>query len=345
MKKIFCVTVALLFLGTSCAKNNSEQTLQGISTQYNIERVGFFYIGGENISRQATGIMGDTDDYIRAHQISVLYLTPANTTSKAPVVMLPGFGITAETYLETPDGRPGWAMDFVRKGYPVYIVEPSHTSRSGIDSGFYLTPNPDGTPRQLFTWGGKQVWLRWGLGPEYGTPFPDGRFDTKYYDQVVSSFTAIETDRIDGARQIEYRLESTVGAVVDLLEKTGPATLLVHSAAGIPAFEIIRRHPELVNAIINVEPLGCPGDNPETIQNVAFLSVFGDHMEVRPEMPARQKACQKTVNHVKTKGLPAKMLDLPKMGIKGNSHLMMMENNSADIAAMMMQWLATVEEK
>lgn len=33
-------------------------------------------------------------------------------------------------------------------------------------------------------------------------------------------------------------------------------------------------------------------------------------------------------------------MSLPDMGIKGNSHMLMMDNNSADIAAMIVDWLA-----
>ncbi len=34
------------------------------------------------------------------------------------------------------------------------------------------------------------------------------------------------------------------------------------------------------------------------------------------------------------------MIDLPEIGIKGNSHMLMMDRNNAEIAAVIQDWLA-----
>ena len=115
--------MALCWLVGGCA---------GTDARGGIARVGFGYHGGEQLRRSGTGILGDTNDTIRAHQLAVLRLEPT-VAAGDPVIMLPGYGLAADTYLETPDGREGWAMDFVRSGRKVFVVEPSHTTRSGID--------------------------------------------------------------------------------------------------------------------------------------------------------------------------------------------------------------------
>lgn len=304
----------------------------------NIDRVGFEFVGGETVARPATGILGDTPDEIRAHQIAVLSLHPAVAKPSWPIVLLPGFGIVADTYLQTPDGREGWAMDFVRDGHPVYVVEPSHTARSGIDSGFYMRKDANGDTPQLFSWGAKSVWPRWGLGPRYGEQFDDSRWRLEDYPRIVAAFTAIETDRIAGAHQIDYQLESNVAGLVALLQRIGPAILVAHSASGVAAYTIAARNPKLLRAVISVEPLGCLlAVNGTTA--LPTLSIFGDHMEVRPQMPARREECRQLVAATQAAGMPAQLLDLPALGIRGNSHLMMMENNSREIAMRMLNWL------
>lgn len=79
----------------------------------------------------------------------------------------------------------------------------------------------------------------------------------------------------------------------------------------------------LLLAVINIEPVGCPAGTIEEFPDVPALSMFADHMEVREQMPVRQQECQKVVDALSERGVAAKMLALPVMGILGNSHLPM----------------------
>ena len=301
-----------------------------------VERIGFFYRGGEDRPHPATGIFGDIADSVRVHQVAVLSLHPSVPARTTPVVMLPGFGIAVETFLQTPDGRPGWAMELVAEGYTVYLVEPSHTTRSGIDSAAYRGSDATGT---LFTWGREHVWTRWGLGPEYGVAAADGRFPVDAWDQVVASFTAIETDVVDGAHNIAYQLDSNVAGITAVLEEIGPAIIFTHSASGVPVFAVANRTPGLVAAIVAIEPVGCPAADGAVFDRLPVLAVFGDHMQWRPQMPERRDQCRAVVDAVAARSLPARMLDLPAMGIEGNSHLLYLEDNSSDLLALVLDWL------
>jgi hypothetical protein len=42
---------------------------------------------------------------------------------------------------------------------------------------------------------------------------------------------------------------------------------------------------------------------------------------------------------LRASGVRADELDLPKMGIRGNSHMLMMDRNSDEIAALVQKWL------
>ena len=306
-----------------------------------ISRVRAFSLGGAPTPATHTGIQGDIADDVFSGQINVLAVLADSGGAKPPLVMLPGFGLAASIYLETPDGREGWAMDAVRRGHDVYLVEPAHSARAGINPDPF-TAAQLGTPSEaplLFTWGREHVWTRWGLGPKYPELFSDSRFPEADYDNVIRMYSAIGVESITGPSMIEYQLEDNVAGLAELLKKTGPAVLVVHSAAGVAGFEVARRQPSEVLAVVNVEPVGCPTEDIGRWSGTAVLSVFGDHMEVRPQMPVRQRECQKTVDHLRNLGTPAAMFALPELGIKGNSHLLMSESNSSDLMNQILDWL------
>ena len=138
-----------------------------------IARVGFFYRGGEDLAHPATGIFGDVADSVRAHQVAVLSLHPAEPTrthpsSSCPVSVLPSKP-SCKRRMAATAGRSGWSRP----------VTPSTSSSRrtrrapGLDSSKYRGEAATAT---LFTWGREHVWTRWGLGPEYGVAAENGRF-------------------------------------------------------------------------------------------------------------------------------------------------------------------------
>src|SRR5258705_11065510 len=90
---------------------------------------------------------------IMVGQMFVQYQVPKNRTRPYPVVMVPGGGQTASNFLSTPDGRRGWADDFVANGYAVYVVDQSGRGRSGFFGDVYgRTRKPSvGNVEQRFT--------------------------------------------------------------------------------------------------------------------------------------------------------------------------------------------------
>ena len=126
-------------------------------------------------------------------------------------------------------------------------------------------------------------------------------------------------------------------ALVKLLERTGPAILIVHSASGGTGLEATRTRPDLVKAIVAVEVVGSPTDPEDVRKHFAdkvFIGVFGDHFDVRP-MSGRREACETTARLIRTAGGKAEVIWLPKLGIRGNTHLLMQDNNNDAIAQML----------
>ncbi|KAL5119644.1 hypothetical protein ACEQ8H_002490 [Pleosporales sp. CAS-2024a] len=63
-------------------------------------------------------------------QIYVERLTPPKPTQRYPLVFIAGAGQTGTNFLETPDGRPGWASFFLDRGYVVYLSDQASRGRS-----------------------------------------------------------------------------------------------------------------------------------------------------------------------------------------------------------------------
>ena len=70
-------------------------------------------------------------------------MVPRQVRSPYPIVFLHGAGQTGVDWLQTPDGRPGWAYNFLEMGYVVYLQDFPARGRS------QCVPGVDGTPGQL----------------------------------------------------------------------------------------------------------------------------------------------------------------------------------------------------
>lgn len=68
------------------------------------------------------------------HQMYVQHwrASPAAPSRKGPLVMVHGGSHTGTTWTTTPDGRPGWAMLFVERGWDVHVVDWPGVGRSGF---------------------------------------------------------------------------------------------------------------------------------------------------------------------------------------------------------------------
>ena len=135
-------------------------------------------------------------------------------------------------------------------------------------------------------------------------------------------------------------------ALEALLRRTGPAVLMPHSAGGPVIFNTARRNPDLVSAIVVLEPTGCPtaAEDVESIAHIPFLAVYGDYIESRNQT-GRLESCRATAALVREMGGRGEMLELTEQGIRGNSHMLMQDDNSAAIAARVMDWLESLESQ
>jgi len=138
---------------------------------------------------------------------------------------------------------------------------------------------------------------------------------------------------------------NTVNALAALLDRIGPSVVIVHSQSGTYGLDLVRRRPKLVRALVTVEG-GCDGftdkDAASAFAGVPALSLWGDNSvgPSRPSTATRGATAARRRQRDQAAGGRATLTVLPEIGIKGNSHMMMMDKNNLQVAEVILKWLA-----
>jgi pimeloyl-ACP methyl ester carboxylesterase len=207
-----------------------------------IAKEGYLFAGGKYVDRP--------DGHYMVGQAYVEYQIPAHRTHPYPIVMIEGGGQTGSNFTGTPDGREGWAQYFLRQGYATYVVDQPGRGRSAYDPDYGKTvTRPAVFAERLFTaperfnkWPQAKLHSQWpGTGME-GDPV----FDQFYAEQVQSTGQGSKMQALNR------------DAVAALLDTIGPAIVMTHSQSGAYGWPIADARPNLVKAIVAVEPSGPP---------------------------------------------------------------------------------------
>jgi len=229
------VGVAAAALVASVSEGRAQQPLV-------IAKQGNFFAGGSyNARGQVVG------------QMYVEYQIPKHRTQRYPIILVHGGGQIGSGWWRTPDGREGWAQYFLRRGYAVYVVDQPARGRSAYNSD--LGPLSD--PFDVL--GAQQLWA----ATERFNLWPAARLHTQWVGQAVEGdhtfdqFMKAQSDWLPlPSNALQEDLTAT--ALVALLDAIGPAILVPHSQPGWPAWLVADRRPNLVKALVQLEPGGPP---------------------------------------------------------------------------------------
>ena len=75
------------------------------------------------------------------------------------------------------------------------------------------------------------------------------------------------------------------------------------------------------------------------LRNVPVLLVYGDYIAQDSRWPAIRANGVRFGEAVRAAGGHVDVVDLPERGIRGNSHMIMMDRNSDQVAEVVQQWL------
>ena len=280
------------------------------------------------------------------------YQVPQNAKA-LPIVMLHGAFQSARSWETTSDGREGFQTLFLRRGFPVYLVDQPRRGRAG-NSTVAASVEPARNDQLFFDQ------FRIGKWPNY---FDNVQFDRQpeTRDQFFRSVTP-NTGPFDAGMISD--------AMSALFAKIGPAILFTHSQGGGPGWLTAIKSPN-VKAIVAFEPgsgfifpqgelppampsaagtlspEGVPLSDFQKLTHVPIVIYYGDNFPVEPTAErgqdnwrVRLAMARLWVDAINRHGGDARLVHLPEIGIRGNTHFLMSDLNNVQIADLVSQFLA-----
>jgi pimeloyl-ACP methyl ester carboxylesterase len=334
MRRLATSTVALAL--TAVAAHADDIVLRGM---------GSFHVGGRIVEvrgkpvRDIVRVPGgppsklDPNGEYQVEQMYVQYFLPKDRKGTVPLLMWHGGGLTGVTFETTPDGREGWLNMFVRKGWDVYVSDAVERGRSGFASPDVWRDEPVfltyADPFERFRIGaGEGSWnpepAKRKLMP--GVQFPVDAY-ANYMKQTVPRW--LSTD------------DAVIAGYIALVDKVCPCVLLTHSQGGAFGLKVAEARPEKIKAVVAVE--SASAGNPAkaaALRDVPVLMVFGDNVDLHPRWIAYRKLDLDYAAAVRAAGGKVDVINLPDVGVMGNSHMVMMDRNNGAVADVIQKWLA-----
>lgn len=257
-------------------------------------------------------------------------MAPAPRRGAVPLMLWHGGGLTGACWETTPDGREGWQHFFLRREWEVVVSDAVERGRSGW---MRIPEETGGIPVTLTV---ENPWERFRIGtgtPQDGALLPGNRFPgdreswANFIRQCVPRFTT--TDAL------------TLEAYGALLGRMGPSVVVAHSQGGFFAWRAAQEWPDQVRALVLVEPASTGlAEKVAALRGIPVLMIYGDYIEGDPRWPAIRARGLAFADAVRAVGGRVDVVDLPAIGIRGNSHMIQMDRNSDEVAGLVQDWLA-----
>ncbi|MGO4377010.1 alpha/beta hydrolase [Pseudoduganella sp. RAF53_2] len=350
---LMAAAAAMTTLVAGCAtkSNGAGNVAIGAIT---IQSQGSFAIGGTVLKTPGSF---DNNNPTSAGQsfhgdhLYAFYQVPLNPRP-LPIVMLHGAFQSARSWETTSDGREGFQTLFLRRGFPVYLVDQPRRGRAGnstVAASVAPTPND-----QLFF-----DQFRIGKWPTY---FENVQFD--HTPETLNQFFRSVTPSTG-----PYDAGVISDAMAALLKKTGPAILFTHSQGGGPGW-LTAVKTQNVKAIVAFEPgsgfIFPQGELPPAMPSAAgtlapevvsaedfdkltripIVIYYGDNFPSEPTTErgqdnwrVRLAMARMWVDALNKHGGDARLVHLPEVGIRGNTHFIMSDLNNVQIAGLVSTFL------
>ena len=332
MKSVLLLSLAALLLG-------------GPARAADIAEIGSFHVGGRAVTLEglpkreivfspgAPPLLVDPNGEFQVEQMYVQYVRQAAPRARYPLLLWHGGGLTGVTWETKPDGGPGWQSFFIGAGHDVYVsdaVERGRASWARYPEVFKTEP--------LFRTQ-KEVWGLFRFGETYD-PDPAKRVA---YPGVQFPVDSLAQFMKQGVPRWATNDAPTQAAYDLLVQKICPCIIITHSQGGNFGFTAALHAPDKVKALISIEPSGAPEPakaDISALKSVPHLVVYGDNLGGNAFW---QKILPNTLRYqaaLAAQGGVSDLIELPKQGIYGNTHMLMMDRNSDQVAGIVQDWMA-----
>jgi len=313
------------------------------SAPISLKEMGSFHVGGRDVTiagkpvREVVFSPGgipakvDPNGVYTVEQMYVQYFIPSEQRGRLPLLMWHGGGLTGVTYETTPDGREGWLNYFVKKGWAVYNSDAVERGRAGwamypdVFKGepVFLTKE---NPFERFRIG--QGAGSYNRDPAKMRVLPGNQFPVEAYENFVKQ----------GVPRWTTTDDAIIRAYIALVDKVCPCVVLVHSQSGLFGAMVAEARPDKVKALVMVEPANG-GKEGTKLKNTPVLAIYGDYIEGDARWPKIRQIGYNYYDNVRKGGGSVDVVNLPQVGIRGNSHMIMMDKNSDQVAGLIQKWL------
>jgi pimeloyl-ACP methyl ester carboxylesterase len=323
--------------------------LGACATGMQVQEIGSMHVGGRPLTLSglpardivftagAPPFRSDPNGDFETGQMYVQYVKLATPKARYPLLMIHGGGLTGVTWETKPDGQPGWQMFFLRAGHDTYVADAVERGRAS------WSRYPEIYAAEPIFRTKKEAWELFRIGPSnsYQTDparrvaFPATQFPTGAFEQFAKQGVPRWATN-DAATQAAYNAA---------VQKLCPCVIIVHSQGGNFAFSAALAAPGKVKALVAVEPSGAPDPSKVSLaglKETPHLFVWGDYLDRHDLWKKITPAVNRYRDALRSAGVRADEIELPKIGIRGNSHMLMMDRNSDQIAGLVQQWLERV---
>jgi pimeloyl-ACP methyl ester carboxylesterase len=255
-------------------------------------------------------------------------------------------------YQRTADGRPGWAYVFAARGYRVVVPDWPGTGRSGYIAPEALDGNTvvDGLGALMRSLGSKVILLTHSMSGAYGwrlaelnhdlvdtvvgvAPAPPGNIQ-KPAPVYSETETRIETQA--SGRRASIDKDKPVLPTRDFVERKliGESRFFPRDRLAEYAASLRPTPPRLALERQNVHGSQLRIADPQRLAGKRILVITEtDDLDHARDVDGA------IVTWLKAHGAAAEFCFLGNRGIIGNGHMLMMEENSNEIAGIIMDWL------
>ncbi|HLJ45510.1 MAG TPA: alpha/beta fold hydrolase [Bryobacteraceae bacterium] len=341
---------------------SAQETRKSKPQPLMIQEQGSFAVGGSIITapgtfdpiRQGAYNPAGTDpagQTLHGDHAYVFYQVPVDAR-KLPLVFWHGHGQSARTWETTPDGREGFQNIFLRRRFPVYLIDQPRRGRAARSTQpVTITATPD-----------EQLWFgifRLGVWPNLypGVQFSrDAEALNQFFRQMLPNTGP-------------YDVQVNSDAVSALFDKIGPGILVTHSQSGGLGWRTAIKN-RSVRAVVSFEPgFDFPfpeGDVPPlnfggralsaiTVPRAEFMLLtkipiviyYGDNIPAESSVNPGQEQwriflemARKWRDVVNARGGDVTLVHLPEIGIRGNTHFPMSDMNNVQVADQMSKFLS-----
>jgi pimeloyl-ACP methyl ester carboxylesterase len=278
---------------------------------------------------------------------------PEGVTAKATVVMVHGGAHSGACYQRTADGRPGWAHCFAERGYRVVVPDWPGTGRSG-----YIAPDKldgatvvEGLGALIRSLGAPVILLTHSMSGAYGwrllelhgdvidtvvgvAPAPPGNIQ-KMAPVHAETETSIETEAFGG----RVRVDKTAPVVAsrDFVERklVGESRYFPRDRLDGYAASLRPIPPKLWLERQNIRGSQLRVGDPRRLEGKPVLVITGT-----TDLDHSREIDGAIVTWLNENGAKADFCFLADRGIVGNGHMLMLEENSDEIAGIILDWLS-----